>query len=56
MSPIVQLIIIACVLVGLWYAAERFAPDGFIQLLCKLAIFAIAVYVIATKVFPMIGI
>lgn len=56
MSPIVQLVIIVCVLIAAWFVIERFSPDPLVTKLCQIGIFILALIVVVTKVLPMVGV
>ena len=53
-SLLVPLIILVCVALILWYAAERFSPDPFITKLVQIVVFAIVLIFIILKLLPLL--
>lgn len=53
---IFQLIVGLVILLACWFIAERFSPDPLITKLVQLALFLVALYLVVTKVLPLVGI
>ncbi len=51
-----QIIIALCVLLVAWWCLERFSPDALITRIGQVIIFLIALFVIITRILPMVGI
>ncbi len=51
-----QVIVIICVLLIAWWCLQRFSPDPLVTKIGQVIIFLVALFLIITKLLPMVGI
>lgn len=54
-GALVSIIIAVAVLLIAWFIVERFSPDPLVSKIAKVIIFLVALYLILTKLLPIVG-
>ena len=55
-STFMSLIIAVAILIIAWFVCERFSPDPLITKIVQVILFVIALYLVVTKLLPLVGV
>ncbi len=55
-ATLLSLIIALAILIVIWLVAERFSPDPLITKIVQVILFVVALYLVISKLLPMVGI